>query len=221
MTRDAITPVTDGQVDSILRLIQEAGKGEVRGLDKNGGQFILERGGEFKAELMRVMQPVIQRFSTAPNIVVVPDMPAVELIALAKKDLSLTYLDSDYATWDFHISFDGKPVEGRGKRFEVMVWKPELGRDDSISAEAVREHFRKFGFHGHAAAFTQWRRQNADVMGYHATLPKDCACWRSPGGGLYVPTSGFDAVNRWLRNVWLGDGWGDDWSFVAFRELLS
>lgn len=153
------------------------------------------------------------------NIVVVPDLSATELTALAKLELQLTYLDSDYAAWDFYMSFDGEPVEGRGKQFEVMIWKPELGLHERISSEAVREHFRKLGFYGHAAAFTEWRRNNPNLMGYHASIPEDRACLRGGGGYLSVPHSGFGVDYRKLDYGWIVSGWDGHWSFVAFRDV--
>ena len=220
MTTVSITPATEGQQKQVIRLVQDVTEDTLRGLNltKDGAQCLLGKGGGFKAELARALGPIVQRFST-PNIVVVPDISAVELTAATKRDLKLTCLDGDYANWDFYKSFDGQPIEGRGQRFEALVWKPEIGPDDVIASEQIRAYFRERGFTGHTGAFTQWRRQNPGLMGYHASIPVDRGCWRDSDGYLGVPYSDFGDGYRRLRQYWFDDDWDDDWSFVAFRVV--
>lgn len=153
------------------------------------------------------------------NIVVVPDLSAVELTALTKRDLNLTYLDTDYAKWDYYRDLDGNPIHGRCLKFEALVWKPELDPNSIISSEQARAYLRERGFYGHVGAFTQWRGQNPDLMGYHASIPEDAACWRRADGHLCAPYSYFDGGYRELGQDWVGSDWDDDWSFVGFREV--
>ncbi len=157
--------------------------------------------------------------TTSPtNIVIVPDMLAIDLIAATKRELNLTYLDSEYAAWDYYRGVDGTVINGRGKKFEVMVWKPELKPGERITSEAVRSHLRELGFHGHTGAFTAWRKTCA-LSGYHASIPEDNSCWRHSDGRLCVPSSDFDGGLRGLYRDWLGNDWSGRCSFVAFREI--
>jgi hypothetical protein len=155
---------------------------------------------------------------TDRNIIVVPDLAAVDLTALAKSELNLTYLDPDYEQWNYYRGNDGKEISGRGKRFEVLIWKPELASGAYINSEPVRKHFRDLGFYGHAGAFTQWRR-TCGLEGYHVSIPEDNGCWRDSDGRLYAPYSYFDDGRRELGHDWVGRKWNGYWSFVAFREL--
>jgi hypothetical protein len=223
MTQRAITPAREGQLDSILQLINQVGKDELRrlGLSKDDAQRLLEKGGDFKSELVRLLSPIVQRYSAAPNIVVVPDMGAVELTAATNRDLRLTYLDRDYAAWDFHTGLDGQPIAGRGLKFEAIIFtkKDIKPSDDDVSSEEVRAYFRERGYFGHTGAFTQWRRQNPTLMGYHASIPEDNGCWRGSDGRLCVPYSYFGEGCRELYRYWFADDWDDRGSFVAFRVV--
>jgi hypothetical protein len=220
MATVSTTQATKGQQKQISRLIEEVGEDALKklGLGKEDAQRLLARGGEFKQELGKALAPLVQRFSNAPNIIVVPDLAAVELTALVKRELNLTFLDGEYARWDYYTAHDGTPISGRGKRFEVLVWKPELRSDQAISSEAVRKHFRDLGYFGHAGAFTQWRR-TCGLEGYYASIPEDSACWRSSDGRLCAPYSIFLGGPRKLSRSWIRDDWGVRWSFVAFREV--
>lgn len=164
------------------------------------------------------------------SIVVVPDMAAVDLTALVEKELDLTHLGSDYRRWDYYRGLDGSEILGRGRKYEVLIWKPDLKPNETIPYEVVRGHFKDLGgFYGHAAAFTQWRRV-CGLNGYHATILDALTCLDA-GGDLYVPYSGFDDGLRWLGHRWLGSAWVDRdwvdrdwhayWSFVGFREISS
>ncbi len=154
-----------------------------------------------------------------PNIVVVPDMAAVDLTALVEKELKLTYLDSDYRQWNYYIGVDKTVISGRGKRFESLIWKPELKPNETISSGVVCKHFKGLGgFYGHAGAFTEWRRV-CGLNGYHTTILDDNSCVRFAGGRLCVPYSDFRGADRKLCLGRLGGGWSGGWSFVAFREV--
>jgi len=221
MTTKSITLASDGQQKQIIRLVEEVGQNALKelGLSKDDAQRLLGMGGDFKQELARVLKPVVERYSTAPNIVLVPDLAAVDLTALAKKDLNPTYLDPDYARCDYYRGVDGQVIKGRGLKFEAMIYKPELGPNDVIGSEAIRAYFRERGFTGHAGAFTQWCRQNPGLTGYHASILEDNACWRSSRGDLCVPSSFFGGGHRKLDQDWTDRAWNDYWSFVAFREV--
>ena len=148
------------------------------------------------------------------NIILVPDLAAVDFTALVKRELRLTYLDPDYERWDFYRGLDGKKIPGRGKRFEPLLWTP--GRQ--VSSEEVRSYFCERGMIGHVGAFTEWRR-TCGLQGWHASIPDDNGCWRSPDGSLYAPYSDFDGGHRRLDQDRLADDWDDYFSFVGFREL--
>lgn len=158
--------------------------------------------------------------TTESNSIIVQDMFAVDLTALAKRDLDLHYIDPDYERWDFYRDNKGNPISGRGKKFEVMIWRPELKSNETISSEQVRCHFRRLGFVGHAGAFTEWRRQNPTLMGHYASVLENDACWRrSSNGDLFVPYSDFGEGSRNLSQYWLINRWYGHWQFVAFREV--
>lgn len=222
MTTRSITPATDGQKRSLSTLIQEALDASVRRgeLSKEGAQEIILRGGEFKNAVEAALVPILQRFSVPPQIICVPDMPATELTEALKRECRLTYLDPDQARWNFYTGVDGNLISGRGKKYEVIVWKPELLPGEVISSEAVREHFRALDAHGNVGAFTAWLRQVKDPIGYYASIPENNDCWRSPRSlRLFAPCSIFGPDYRKLRQHWFDDGWHGDWSFVGFREI--
>ena len=143
--------------------------------------------------------------------ITVPDLSGPELIAAAEKALVLTYLDADYAKYEFLR-------DERGKTYEVMVWKP--GRE-VVPGKEVRAYFKERGFHGNAAAFIAWATKH-NPNGYHATILEDDRLFRGAGGGLFAPDFVRDDGRRKLslyygvRNRWL-----DGWAFVAFREIHS
>jgi hypothetical protein len=58
MTTKLITPATDGQKKQVSRLIEEVGEYVLKsGISKEDAQRLLERGGEFKGELVRLLIP--------------------------------------------------------------------------------------------------------------------------------------------------------------------
>lgn len=150
----------------------------------------------------------------ACNVIEVPDIDAMDLTALTKSHCGLTYLDRDYAKWDFHRGIDGNPISGRGKRFEVMTWEPKR----NVKPDEVRAYFKNRGFYGHTGAFTAFIKERKP-NGYHASIPEDNGCWRYSAGGLCVPRSSLDDDNRALYQSWLDNDWDSGWVFVAFREL--
>ena len=152
------------------------------------------------------------------DIVVVPDLAAVDLTALVKRELDLTYIDPDYEQWDYYQGVDKSEIRGCGQKFEALVWKPDLKPDEKISFEAVRAHFRELDAIGHVGAFTQWLR-TCGLEGYHASIPEDNACWPDSRGRLHAPCSIFVGGNRWLYHRWIGCGWDGYWSFVGFKIL--
>lgn len=218
-----ITLASGGQLDAILRLIQEVGRDELRrlGVNKDDAQRLLGKGGEFKGELARVLGPLIRRFSTASNIVVVPDMAAVELTAATKRDLRLTHLDGDYAAWDFYCGVNGHPIEGRGQKLEALIVpKTDIKPSgETVSLKYAWECLLERGYIGHVGGFTQWRRQNRGLMGYHLSIPEDNACWRHSDGDLCVPFSYFNGDSRELGRRWLGYGLIGGESVVGFRVV--
>lgn len=149
----------------------------------------------------------------ARDVIEVPDIDAVDLTALTKSHCDLTYLDGDYAKWDLHRGVDGTPISGRGKRFELLTWRPK--RD--VNSDQVRAYFKERGFSGHTGAFTAWVKERKPE-GYHASIPDDNGCWRGSGGCLYVPCSYFDGGNRRLDRSCPDSDWDSHWVFVAFRE---
>lgn len=158
---------------------------------------------------MRVAEPNTDR------IIVVPDLAAVDLTALVKSELNLTYVDSMYESWNFWESgFDHLPISGRGKRFEWDLWKP--GRE--VTPDDVCRYFEAKGFYGHGGAFTQWRRV-CGLQGHHGTVPDLRGCCHGPYKSVCVPCSYFVDNRRYLELRWVGSYWREEWSLVAFREL--
>lgn len=149
------------------------------------------------------------------NIIEVPDLDATDLTALTEKHCDLTFLDGDYRRWDFWKGcLDGRPISGRGKWFEFMIWEPKR----KVLPGEVREHFQTNGFFGNAGAFTAFVKERKPV-GYHASIPEENGCWCDSDGNLYAPYSVFGSGPRALGRLWVGRPWGGDWSFVGFREL--
>ncbi len=152
------------------------------------------------------------------NIVIVPHMAAVDLTALVEKKFKLKFLDPNYRRWNYYRDVDGSEIPGPGRKYEVLVWNPELEPKEFISSDAIRDHFRRLNAFGHAGAFMQWRRV-CGLSGHHATILEDSDCYRDEGGNLRVLYSRFVDGDRRLDMSWFDNDWDDNWSFVAFREL--
>ncbi len=150
------------------------------------------------------------------GIIVVPDMAAVDLTALTKKELGLTYyLDHGYAHWDYYLGNDGASVSGRGKRFQWELWSP---RQRAVSSNRVQKHFAAKGLRGHVGAFMQWCRAYR-VEGYYASIPEDNGCLRAPDGRLHAPCFCLGDHFRRFGQRSVRVGWAGYWSFVGFREV--
>ena len=146
------------------------------------------------------------------NFVLVPDLPAIKLTALVRRKLKLTYVDPEFAEWDYHTDRNGQPIQGRGLAFEALAWTP----GKVVSEDEVRSYFRdQGGFYGHSAAFMAWRR-TCGLQGSHASIPEDEACWPHPDGSV-LPTSHFNHLGRELCLFGLGYNPRGEWSFVGFR----
>lgn len=152
------------------------------------------------------------------HVVVVPDLSAIELVRLVEKDLQVTVLDGSFREWDYYRSFDGGPVDGRGKTYQVETWSP----GKMIDAVDVRLHFREIGCAGHVGAFLQWLRMNPKNR--YASIPDDRECLLGPRSCKYVPALYFDKsfnsedfCHLTLNDM--GSAWLSSWSFVAFREV--
>lgn len=215
-----MTAIIDQQKRALADLVRDALLDAIRRCDLSPAevQEIIDHGEDLKKFLDPELISALCHFATPPNVVLVPDVSATELTtAFAPK---LTYLDPDYANWDFYTDRNGDPVPGRGKRFEVRIWKP--GR--IVSSEEVREHFRQDGFEGHVGAFTQWfRRRFKSLHGRveYATVPPESQCRRRhPNDSfIHVPHSLFDGCYVQLHLILVSGSWAPDWSFVGFREV--
>ncbi|MDD2785268.1 MAG: hypothetical protein PHS79_00060 [Patescibacteria group bacterium] len=159
-----------------------------------------------------------QLITPVANIVVVPDLAAVDLTALAKREFNLSGLDNDHDRWDYYTDLKGQPIRGRGLKFKVMIYRPEIGSEESVSSEAVRVYLRECKFYGHTGAFTQWCR-TCGLIGRYASIPEDDACYRDASGYLRIPYFYFGGGSRLIDQCWLDGYWDDRWSFVGFREV--
>lgn len=146
------------------------------------------------------------------GIVVVPDMCAVEITALARQRRQFADVDPDYQEWDYFVGPGGQPISGRGGRFEVFMWDPV----PEVSSEEVRAHFKAKKAYGNVAAFTAWIAQNS-LAGCYASIPEEGIYSRN---GYCVPVSARTEKQSRLTRRWLGGGWRKGGCiFVAFREL--
>src|SRR3989339_380556 len=119
--------------------------------------------------------------------VVVQSIPAPQLVEWVKGKLTLTYLNLNFATWDF-LRGEG------GKRFEVLTWAP--GR--WVSSDEVRTYFRGKGSVGNTAAFLSWIGET-NPEGYWVSIPEDEHLWRHPrSGSLCAPNFLRDGSRRRL-----------------------
>src|SRR3989338_7328014 len=100
------------------------------------------------------LQRVIE---TSIKFITVPNLSADDIVATAKREIDLTFLNPDLATWN--IVHD----EG-GKRYEVMTHS--FGR--GVSTQEVRSFFKAQGFDGNTAAFVTWVTVHKP-KGYHAS----------------------------------------------------
>src|SRR3989338_8496122 len=94
--------------------------------------------------IARVLQTLIEQREVIieSDTVVVPNISATTLIARARRDLALTYLDEDLAKWDF-VNSEG------GRRYKPLVWTPGC----TVQSADIRAYFRERGFNGNSAAF--------------------------------------------------------------------
>lgn len=150
------------------------------------------------------------------DIVIVPDLPANELVRVVQGECQITYTVID-PNWDFYRNRDGSQISGRGKSFEFKLWKPK--RSDTL--KEAREHFAEFGFAGHVGAFLQWCRQFVSE-GFYMTIPNDEACWcDKQGTRLWAPCTYFHHPNRELRRRIVSGASSFDGcnALLGFREL--
>ncbi|MDD5438092.1 MAG: hypothetical protein PHC70_03025 [Patescibacteria group bacterium] len=159
--------------------------------------------------------------SGSTDIIVVPDLPTVELLAQAEKRARLTHLNPDLKTWNFceYRVEKGEPariLEVRGKKYEVLLWRSGY----YVVTENVRDHFRALGADGNTAAFIAWISEAELSGGIYASIPSDDALlFRFPDGYLCAPTFSCDGADRRLYLRCVGHVWLYDCAFVAFREI--
>ncbi|MDD5438091.1 MAG: hypothetical protein PHC70_03020 [Patescibacteria group bacterium] len=159
--------------------------------------------------------------STA-NIIVVPDLSPVKLVAQAKKKARLTYLNPNLKTRNFcayRVEKDepARVLEVRGKKYEVLTWKP----GEYVTTEQVRNHFKVLEADGNTAAFITWISKVRPV-GFHTSVPSDDALlFCDPDGSFYAPIFSCVETCRHLDLRDVDNGWDDYWVFVAFREITS
>lgn len=148
------------------------------------------------------------------GVIIVPDMPAVDLTAWVNQRVKLTHLDPDYEQWDYYRDSNGAPVSGRGESFRFMVWEP---MKSSIDSQEILAYFRKYGFSGYAGAFTAFVELHKP-QGCYASIPDVNGCWQSPegDGSLWAPYSCFDDFDRMLYRHCISFPFRGRWSFVAF-----
>ncbi len=152
------------------------------------------------------------------DTIFVPDIDAAALVAFAR--CKMTYIEW-YDRWNFFIGLDKKPISGRGKTFETLIWRPNR----NISSEEVRKYFAARGFDGHTAAFIAWAACH-NPEGIYVTIPEENACRRDVSGNLRVPVFSSNDRQRVLSKDLLNGGyilgnpdWLPQYCFVGFREL--
>jgi len=156
----------------------------------------------------------------AKTFVVVPNLSPADLVALAMEKGNLTHLDPDLVAWNYcqYRVEEGRPpriLEVRGKRYEVLTWKPGKG----VTSQQVRDHFKDSGADGNTAAFVAWITETKPA-GYHASIPSDDALlFRLSDGYLCAPYFDCGDAHRKLNLRDIEGGWRVSCVFVAFREI--
>ncbi len=209
-------PVTHALVQQLMATAREGGVSleALRRLTNPEAHATLQR----MADVAHDDWTAIDR-SKPSGILVVPDLAAVDLTALVKKNLRLQHVDPSYESWNYDEGLDGAPIPGRGRPFNYLCWTPEFVPETPISPETVRKHFYDLGFRGHVAAFTWWRSISG-LGGRYASIPEDNGCWRSGKGPLCFPHAYFGIGYRTLSNgTSMESSLSGDWTFVGFQEL--
>lgn len=159
-------------------------------------------------------------FRTTPligmrDIVLVPDLPATELIELVRAECGLTSLDHDYARWNFYQGARGREIPGRGKRFEFLTWQSE----SDVEMAEVQEYFSERGFVGHAGAFTAWIGEHKHE-GRYASVESGRG-WHHMRGYHCVPSAVFEGKKREMKLLPSGGRpLSKEWVFVGARQLF-
>lgn len=152
---------------------------------------------------------------TEPRIVVVPDVTAKELTALADKDLEFKYLERDFRKWDYYTDLNLNKVPGRGVTFEAHVYRPEqTGRRPGTLD--IRVHFVSLKLEGYVAPFIQWCRI-CGLAGKFATIPVEPECLFAED--FRAPLADLSRESRSLSTFPYAQTWPLDCSFVAFRRV--
>lgn len=168
------------------------------------------------------------------KVVVVPNLKAVELTKLVESEGNFTSIDDDLSRWDFYQGIDGP-----GKSFKPLIWKPELKdyywspgarlEQAFIDEEAVRKHFRDPWFCGNApalgnaGAFIEWLRLHClEIEGDYASVLEKEHRWPNPRYERVncSPLASIAEKRQTLR-LYGGGVWYWHWrtTFVAFHEL--
>jgi len=199
--------VTDGEMSQFKGLLTNAGlSAEIirAAISDHGVAQAMVKGG--KAYL-----GLIPSEGQETGTVTVPDLPANELIALARRSfqeagIPLTYLDSDYNGWNFLL-------DERGKTFRVFT--RNVGRE--WESEEARTWQKSIGADGNTAAFIAWVIKHKP-MGLFTSIPNDRArLFRYSSGILYAPFFYRDGDRRKLD---LSDV-RSRWDAVSFAVAFS
>ena len=154
----------------------------------------------------------------SPGIITVPGLSAVELVDLMEKETG--YSAGNLRYWDFYKnSVDGagslKVIEARGKRYEVLTWKPN---NHWVSMKMVSKHFKALRADGNVGAFIAWITETKP-QGKYDSISHDAAFCR--GYGMHFFPEGSNHRLLLARDVHDLAYNGYETVFVAFREIPS
>lgn len=171
-----------------------------------------------------------RRRLTGPDVICVPDLSAKDLLKMVVDERAVTFLLDAYKKWNYYRDQYGGIVPGRRKRFEVMVWRPELESErKKITSREAEKYFKLRGFYGHVGAFIEWRRV-CGLLGQYATIPPADECYFSQYARRIrkVPSFNFQAIDpgpsdmidtRRLSLEPFDCVWTSGVGFVGFRSL--
>lgn len=164
-------------------------------------------------------------FQNDANIVIVPDVAAVDLTASVQR-YCCSEPNADFAGWDYYRGLDGQHIPGRGLRFESLVVPMKMIAPslECVTYDEARAYFcdRGYLFDGNAGAFTQWLRQQPQPKGEYVAILPDNACWFDlESGRLCTALSFSQLIGKSLQLLSIQESWFASSTFVGFRLIST
>ncbi|GEM_PF-3212452 len=191
--------------DQYLELGQMIKRGEV---SKEALQAII--GHQFTGEISHGVASMLKTIT-------VPDLSSTELLRRVASWPGKTPQDPDLTRLDLYQNANGRPLEGQGEEYEVLV----LAFAVKMETRDIISQFQLRGFDGNYMAFLAWTLEY-QPLGYYATLLQKPGLMFYQGKQEYGSTllySQFSDVPARMTLCSMSSVWQPPCNFVGFRKI--